>query len=91
MLEFRKKTGTFESSVPGSGMLIYRINPAYDGNADGPPDEVYLFRPGGVVQLLTEVFIQLILVVKLIGQVLMIQVILTDFSLMEILQVYQFP
>ncbi len=47
VLEFRKKTGTFESSVPGSGMLIYRINPAYDGNADGPPDEVYLFRPGG--------------------------------------------
>ncbi len=28
-------------------MLIYRINPSYRGNADGPPDEVYLFRPGG--------------------------------------------
>lgn len=47
VVEFRKKTGTFENSLPGSGMLIYRINPAYDGNADGPPDEVYLFRPGG--------------------------------------------
>lgn len=47
IVEFRKKTGTFESSVPDSGILIYRINPAYDGNADGPPDEVYIFRPGG--------------------------------------------
>ncbi|HOD18201.1 MAG TPA: M6 family metalloprotease domain-containing protein [Candidatus Cloacimonadota bacterium] len=48
VVEFRKKTGTFESSIPGSGMLIYRINTlAGDGNADGPPDEVYLYRPGG--------------------------------------------
>lgn len=47
VVEFRKKTGTFESSVPGSGMVIYRINPAVHGNADGPPDEVYVFRPGG--------------------------------------------
>ncbi|MFA7056805.1 MAG: M6 family metalloprotease domain-containing protein [Candidatus Cloacimonadales bacterium] len=47
VVEFRKKTGTFENSVPNSGMLIYRINPAYNGNADGPPDEVYIFRPDG--------------------------------------------
>jgi M6 family metalloprotease-like protein len=47
IVEFRKKTGTFENSLPGSGMIIYRINPAYNGNASGPPDEVYAFRVGG--------------------------------------------
>ena len=48
VVEYRQDTGTFESSIPGSGMLIYRINTAVgDGNADGPPDEVYLYRPNG--------------------------------------------
>jgi len=48
MVEFRKKTGTYESSIPGSGMLIYRIDTtAGDGNADGPPDELYIYRPNG--------------------------------------------
>jgi M6 family metalloprotease-like protein len=47
VVEFRKRTGTFESSLPGEGILVYRINPAVYGNADGPPDEVYLYRPGG--------------------------------------------
>lgn len=48
VVEFRKATGTFESQLPGSGLLVYRINTnAGDGNAEGPPDEVYLYRPGG--------------------------------------------
>jgi len=48
VVEYRKKTGLFESSLPGSGLLIYRINTMCgNGNADGPPDEVYFFRPGG--------------------------------------------
>ncbi len=48
IVEFRKKTGTYESSIPGSGLLIYRIDTsAGDGNADGPPDELYIYRPGG--------------------------------------------
>jgi hypothetical protein len=48
VVEFRKKTGTFENSLPASGMLIYRINTAAgNGNASGPPDEVYVYRPGG--------------------------------------------
>ncbi|MFO7659278.1 MAG: M6 family metalloprotease domain-containing protein [Candidatus Cloacimonadaceae bacterium] len=47
VVEFRKKTGTFENSVPGSGMLIYRINPGVNGNASGPPDEVYVYRYNG--------------------------------------------
>ena len=48
IVEYRRDTGTFESSIPGSGLLVYRINTACgDGNADGPPDEVYIYRPGG--------------------------------------------
>lgn len=47
MVEYRQSTGTFESNLPGSGLLVYRIDPAYNGNADGPPDEVYIYRPNG--------------------------------------------
>lgn len=48
VVEYRKKTGTFENSVPGSGMLVYRIDTsAGDGNASGPPDELYIYRPNG--------------------------------------------
>lgn len=47
ILEFRKKTGLFEGSIPGSGLVVYRINPAAAGNGNGPPDEVYTYRPGG--------------------------------------------
>ena len=49
VVEYRQKSGTFESSIPGSGLIVYRIDTALDGqgNADGPPDELYIFRPGG--------------------------------------------
>jgi M6 family metalloprotease-like protein len=47
VVEFRKKTGTFESSLGDQGIIIYRINTNENGNADGPPDEVYAYRPGG--------------------------------------------
>jgi M6 family metalloprotease-like protein/uncharacterized repeat protein (TIGR02543 family) len=49
MVEYRKKDGTFESSLPGEGLLVYRINKSKDGkgNQDGPPDEVYIYRPDG--------------------------------------------
>jgi M6 family metalloprotease-like protein len=47
VVEYRRKAGTFESSIPGSGLLVYRINTAVNGNASGPPDEVYVYRPGG--------------------------------------------
>jgi M6 family metalloprotease-like protein len=54
MLEYRRKTGRYESNLPGSGLIVYRIIESYggeaiDGNADGPPDEVYVYRPGGSV------------------------------------------
>ena len=44
-----KSPGTFENSLPASGLLVYRINSLYAGmgNASGPPDEVYIYRPGG--------------------------------------------
>ncbi len=47
IVEYRKKTGQFENSLPGSGLLIYRIDSLASGNSNGPPDEVYLYRPGG--------------------------------------------
>jgi len=47
VVEYRKATGTFEGSLPGSGLLVYRIDPVYNGNANGPPDEVYIYRPNG--------------------------------------------
>ncbi len=49
VVEYRVKEGTFESSLPGSGLLVYRINMLENGNgnAQGPPDEIYLYRPGG--------------------------------------------
>jgi hypothetical protein len=54
VLEYRKTSSSiFEENLPGSGLLIYRINPdfegegnaAYDGNEIF--DEIYLFRPDG--------------------------------------------
>jgi len=48
MVEYRKKTGTFENNIPGSGLIVYRIDPTISGgNRNGPPDEVYVYRPGG--------------------------------------------
>lgn len=48
VFEYRKRgSDLFEAELPGSGLLIYRINQNIDGNADGPPDEVYIFRPNG--------------------------------------------
>ncbi|MCI0472725.1 MAG: M6 family metalloprotease domain-containing protein, partial [Ignavibacteria bacterium] len=41
ILEYRKKLSTFENSIPDNGLIVYRINTLYNGNANGPPDEVY--------------------------------------------------
>lgn len=50
VLEYRRQEGLYEDNLPGSGLLIYRINPtAGNGNAQGPPDEVYLYRPNGTL------------------------------------------
>jgi M6 family metalloprotease-like protein len=52
VLEYRDNTSLFETGLPGSGLLIYRIDTRFDGNASYDPDngvydEVYIFRPGG--------------------------------------------
>lgn len=47
IVEYRKPQGIYDGNIPGTGLLIYRLNTTCDGNADGPPDELYLYRPGG--------------------------------------------
>lgn len=47
IVEYRVKQGTFEKSIPGTGLIIYRINTIANGNASGPPDEIYVYRPNG--------------------------------------------
>ena len=52
VLEYRDNTSLFETSLPGSGLLVYRINTSFDGNiyynpAEGIYDEIYIFRPEG--------------------------------------------
>jgi len=51
VVEYRKRSGHYETNIPGEGLLVYRINQAVgNGNANGPPDEVYLFRLDGSIQ-----------------------------------------
>ena len=47
LLEYRSQAGAYDGTVPGSGLVVYRINTGVQGNAGGPPDGVYVFRPGG--------------------------------------------
>lgn len=47
VVEYRVKTGLYESSLPASGMIIQRIDTRYRGNARGAPDEIYIFRKDG--------------------------------------------
>lgn len=46
VIEYRKKGGAFESAIPNSGLLAYRINTSFSGNDDAN-DEVYIYRPDG--------------------------------------------
>lgn len=52
MLEYRRDTGRYEIGIPGSGLIVYRVIDTFagediDGNAAGPPDEIYVYRPNG--------------------------------------------
>lgn len=48
IVEFRNKTlSSFDRSVPQTGLIVYRINNQRNGNANGPPDEVYVYRNNG--------------------------------------------
>ena len=50
VIEYRDNTENFDTKIPGKGLLIYRIDTRFTGNAnyDGTEnfDEVWLFRPG---------------------------------------------
>ena len=54
VLEFRRKLLPFDSGIPNSGILIYRINSLYNGNAGtnftDVFDEVYLYRYDGTME-----------------------------------------
>ena len=47
VVEYRRKALPFENTIYGSGLLVYRINTTVSGNSNGPPDEVYTYRPNG--------------------------------------------
>ena len=48
VVEYRNNTtGLTDSTLPGSGLLVYRARPSINGNADGPTDELYVYRHNG--------------------------------------------
>jgi len=47
IFEYRRRIGTFEVGLPGEGLIIKRVINGVEGNASGPPDEMYVYRPGG--------------------------------------------
>jgi M6 family metalloprotease-like protein len=48
ILEYRRPgTSIFEASLYTTGLLVYRVNSTLAGNAGGPPDELYIYRPNG--------------------------------------------
>lgn len=55
VLEYRKKTSNMENALPGTGLLIYRINSEFDGrgnadwNGEDVLDEIYVYRPNGTL------------------------------------------
>lgn len=53
MVDFRSKQEPFDSSVPGRGLVFYRVNTLYNGNSgyngDDNLDEIYVYRRGGTL------------------------------------------
>jgi len=49
IVEYRNtQTGLIDSVIPGSGLVVWRVNrDAGWGNSEGPPDELYVYRPNG--------------------------------------------
>ncbi|PKN76012.1 MAG: hypothetical protein CVU49_01175 [Candidatus Cloacimonetes bacterium HGW-Cloacimonetes-2] len=47
ILEYRKPGAFYDNNLPGYGLLVYRLDAREEGNASGPPDELYLYRPYG--------------------------------------------
>lgn len=49
VVEYRKKSTDLRGldyHIPGSGLIVYRVNLSRDSNFSGPPYMVYIFRPG---------------------------------------------
>lgn len=46
IIEYRKKEGVFESGIPASGLICYRISTSASGNLSNPK-EMYIFRQNG--------------------------------------------
>lgn len=46
MVEYRDKSDMWDSSLPNSGLLVYRVKPGTQGNL-GSNMELYVFRPNG--------------------------------------------
>ena len=50
VVEYRSNnTGYIDSNLPGSGLLVYRVNSQESGNSMGPPDELYVYRAWGTL------------------------------------------
>lgn len=52
VIEYRRKiANTYESALPGSGLIIYKIDSRFTGNANADGvyrfDEIYAYRPNG--------------------------------------------
>lgn len=45
ILEYRKSCGYLDTLIPGTGLLVYRLQINQEGNSHGPPDELYIYRP----------------------------------------------
>ena len=50
VVEYRNTGNDFESGVPGKGLIVYRVDTRFGGNAgyndDNVLDEIWIFRPG---------------------------------------------
>ena len=47
VVEYRNKSIYWDSLIPGSGLIIYRINTMAWNGSTQEPDEIYIFRPRG--------------------------------------------
>ncbi|MCL2063470.1 MAG: M6 family metalloprotease domain-containing protein [Candidatus Cloacimonetes bacterium] len=48
IVEYRNTDVAYiDSNLWGKGLVVYRVRPGTGGNADGPPDEIYAYRPNG--------------------------------------------
>lgn len=45
VLEYRRPSDNYDHTLPGPGLLVYRLDTREEGNAQGPPDELYIYRP----------------------------------------------